>query len=197
MDLLGDIVGFMDEPIPSFFFDVLVLEEFDIDNPLGMASAVADLATGGSGFQSISGLELSFSTGTHQEAGWSTPRPLFEKMNNSEVTMIRYLRPRHVGVMGFSFDSFSGWCQDTFSSAKTWESPVVTKDILIFVYHPSIKNPLPVGPASFPVAGFLLQEAYPTKWSISDLDSLNDSDPIKETIGFQFTEIQRLAVPPA
>lgn len=197
MDLLGDIVGFMNEPIPSFFFEVQVLDKFDMSNPLAIAGAVADLATGGGAFQSISGLEVAFSVDYINEAGWSTPRPTFSKMNNSEVTLVRYLKPKHIGIMGFSLDAFSGWCQETMTAAKKWEEQITTKDVLIFVYHPSIKNPLPIGPASFPVAGFLLQEAFPTKWSISDLDSLNDSDPVKETIGLSFTEIQRLAVPPA
>lgn len=202
MDLLGNIVGFMNEPIPSFFFEALVLESFDTSDPLAMAKATTALAAQAldpiaTAFSEISGLEIALSTGVINEAGWSTPRPVFEKMNTSALVMKRYLRPHHVGIMGFSLDPFSGWCQDTIKAAKTWETAIVPKDILIFIYHPMIKNPLPVGPSSFPVAGFLAQEAFPTKWSISDLNSTEEGQPIVETIELQYTELQRLAVPPA
>ncbi len=208
MSLLGDVVGFMNEPIPSFFFEVLVLEnpiKKDAEgkiNKLEMAKASAALAAqvldpGATAFQQVSGLGITLETETFNEAGWSTPRNIFKNMKNDQVTLTRYLRPRHVGVMGFSADAFSGWCQDTVKAAKTWESQITPKDVMIFIYHPMIKNPLPVGPASFPVAGFLLQEAYPVEWSISELDSMNENEPIKETIALKFTELQRLAVPPA
>jgi len=202
MDLLGNVVGFMNEPIPSFFFDVLFLEEFDLSNPLASASAMTSLAAQAldpvaAAFSEVSGLEITIGTESINEGGWSLPRASFDKMSNSELTLKRYLRPRHIGVMGFSLDPVSGWCQETVDSAKTWSAPIYKKDILIFIYHPMIQNPLPVGPSAFPVAGFLVREAYPTKWSISDLNSTDESQPVIETIGFQYTELQRLAIPPA
>ena len=203
MDLLGNIVGFLNEPVPSYFFEVMILESaFDFNNPLAMTSAIASLAIQvldpvSCAFSEVSGLEISLDVGEFSEAGWSTPRPLFNKMTNSALTLKRYLRPRHIGVMGFSLDPVSGWCQDTVQAAKTWEKRMYTKDIMIFVYHPMIQNPLPVGPAAFPIAGFIAQEAFPVKWSISDLSSTEEGQPIIETIEFKFTELQRLAVPPA
>lgn len=202
MDLLKNILGFMNEPIPSFFFEVLFLEKFDLSSPFAMMSATASLAVQAldpvaCAFSEVDGLNIALETTSINEAGWSTPRPVFDKMKNDELTLTRYLRPRHIGVMGFSLDPVTGWCQDTVKAAKTWKTQIVTKDILVFIYHPMIQNPLPVGPSSFPVAGFLVQEAFPKEWGISSLSSTNSGEPIKETIKFGYTELQRLAIPPA
>jgi hypothetical protein len=198
MDLLSNIAGFMNEPIPSFFFEVLFLEEFDMANPLAMKKATASLAVQvldpiSAAFTEVSGLEIALNVEELNEAGWSTPRPHFSKMSNSALTLKRYLRPRHIGIMGFSLDPVSGWCQETVKAAKTWESKVVTKDILIFIYHPMIKIPI-IG-SSVPVAGFLVQSAFPTKWAVSDLSSTEEGQPIIETIEFKYTELHRLEVP--
>ncbi len=204
MGLFGNIMGFLEEPVPSFYFEVEVQER--LDSASGIAStvmgAVSSLILGDSApssnansYQSVEGLGISFSTGTINEAGWSSPRPTFDKMNNDELTLVRYLRPKHMGIMGFSLDPMSDWCKKTMDSAKRWHESIETKDVMIYIYHPAIKNPLPVGPSSFPVAGFLAQEAYPIKWAISGLDSMNESEPIKETIVLRYTEMQRLEVP--
>ena len=202
MDLAGNIVGFMNEPIPSFFFDVLFLDDnFDPSNPLASKSALASLALQAldpiaAAFSEVSGLEMAFSTETVNEAGWSLPRDSFDKMTSSELELKRYLRPRHIGVMGFSLDPVSSWCQKTFESAKTWAKAITKKDILIFIYHPMVKNPLPIGPSAlFPVAGFLVKEAFPVKWTVSPLNSTDDSQAITETISFKYTELTRLAIP--
>lgn len=202
MDVLKNITKFLNEPIPSFFFEVLFLERFDLSNPLAMVSATASLAVQAldpvaTAFSEIDGLEIALNTEDHQEGGWSVPRPMFTNVTASSITLKRYLRPRHIGVMGFSLDPVSGWCQDTVRSTKIWHQKIITKDILIFIYHPMIQNPLPVGPSSFPIAGFMAQEAFPVKWGISSLSSTNDGEPIVETIEFKYTELQRLAIPPA
>ena len=200
---MDTIIGFLNEPIPSYFFEVMFLDDpFDADNPLAMTSAIASLAIQvldpvACAFSEVSGLEIALDVGEYSEAGWSTPRPMFNKMTNSALTLKRYMRPRHIGVMGFSLDPVSGWCQETVIAAKTWESKITTKDLMIFIYHPMIQNPLPIGPAAFPIAGFLVQEAFPTKWSISDLNSTEEGQPMIETVEFKFTELQRLAIPPA
>ena len=201
MDALGNIANFLNEPMPSFFFEAVVLEKFDVSDPLAMAKATTALAAQAldptaTAFTEINGLEIGLEVGSINEAGWSTPRPVFDKITTGTLEMKRYLRPRHVGVMGFSADPFTGWCQDTVKAAKTWQTAIVPKDVLVFIYHPMIKNPLPVGPSSFPVAGFIAQEAFPVKWSVSGLSSTNESEPIIETIELKYTELQRLAVPP-
>ena len=199
----SDMLGFFNEPIPSFFFEVFFMpDEFDPNDGLAFTKAMADLAIqlldpGANAFKSVSGMEIAFSMESINQGGWSTPTQTFGKLNNAEITLTRYLRPRHIGIMGFSLDPISGWAQETVQAAKTWEKRMYMKDVLIFIYHPLIKNPLPVGPQSFPISGFLLKRAMITKWSVSDLDSLNVNDPIVETIGLQCEEIQRLAVPPA
>ena len=38
------------------------------------------------------------------------------------------------------------------AAAKDWESQITLKDLIIVVYHPQVKNPLPIGPAAFPIA---------------------------------------------
>ncbi|MDC0231639.1 phage tail protein [Aureispira] len=203
MDALSAIVDFLNEPIPSYFFEVLFLDDpFDAEDPLAMTKAAASLAIQvldpvACAFTEVDGMEINLDTTTLKEAGWSSPRSHFTGMSYSDITLKRYLRPRHIGVMGFSLDPVSGWCQDTIQAAKTWEKKVVTKDLMIFIYHPMIQNPLPIGPAAFPIAGFIVQEAYPCKWSISTLSSTEDSSPVIETVSFKFTELQRLAVPPA
>jgi len=199
----SDMLGFFNEPIPSFFFEVMfIADKFDPTDPFAMPSAMADLAVqaldpGANAFKSVSGMEIAFSMESINQGGWSTPTQTFGKMNNAEITLTRYLRPRHIGIAGFALDPISGWAQDTVQAAKTWSKRMYTKDVLILIYSPLIKNPLPVGPQSFPISGFLVQQAIPSKWSVSDLDSLNVNDPIVETIGLQCTEIQRLAIPPA
>jgi hypothetical protein len=67
---------------------------------------------------------------------------------------------------------------------------------MICIYHPMIQSPIPggIGPSSFPVAGFLVHEAFPTSWGISDLSSSGGDTPIKETIKFKYTEIERLKI---
>ena len=196
MDLLGDIAGFMNEPIPSFYFEVTLLASGDFSEKAALSMGMQMLDDDASAFHQVTGLKMSYSTESWNEAGWAVPRASFEKINSEPVTLVRYLRLRHIGVSGFAADPFSGWCQETTHATKTWKHAIQKKDVIIQIYHPSIKNPLPVGPSSFPVAGFLLLDAYPVEWSISDLDSTNDSDPIKETIALQYTEMQRLAVPP-
>jgi hypothetical protein len=202
MDLMKNIAGFMNEPIPSFFFEVLVIEKFDLSNPFALTAATASMAMQAldpiaTAFSDVQGLTVSFKTTEINEAGWSSPRPTFDRVNNDELTLVRYLRPRHIGVMGFSLDPLTGWCQETMQTVKTWEAQVVKKDVMVFIYHPMIQNPLPVGPSSMPVAGFILQDAFPTSWGVSDLSSTAGDAPIKETIKFKYTEIQRLAIPPA
>ena len=199
MDLLSTISGFMNEPIPSFFFEVLFFERTDSLIPKSMsisASLAMQADPMATAFTDVGGLNMSFDTIALNEAGWSTPRPSFDKIKNEELTLQRYLRPRHIGVMGFSLDPTSEWCQKTMTSAKTWEEKIEVKDIMICIYHPMIQNPLPVGPSSFPVAGFLIHEAFPTSWGISDLSSTAGDVPIKETIKFGYTEIERLKIPP-
>ncbi|MFT5646111.1 MAG: hypothetical protein ACI976_000789 [Aureispira sp.] len=197
MDLLSTISGFMNEPIPSFFFEVFV---YDIPAPGSISlSVTASLAMQvldpvATAFSDISGLDMSFATTPINEAGWSTPRPSFDKINNEELVLQRYLRPRHIGLGSFSLDPTSEWCQNTMQSAKTWSETIKVKNIMICIYHPMIQNPLPIGPSSFPVAGFLVHEAFPTSWGISDLSSTAGDTPIKETIKFKYTEIERLKV---
>lgn len=196
-----DIIGFLNEPIPSFFFEALFITDFDVSKPFALTGALASLAAqmidpGGVAFTEVSGLELGIETGSINEAGWSSPRPEFSRMANGTVTMKRYLKPRHVGIGTFSADPISGWCISTMKAAKTWEHQIQKKSILIFIYHPMIKNPLPVGPASLPIAGFWVRDAFPVKWGVSDLNSTEESQPIIETIEFKYTEIQRLALPP-
>ncbi|WMX14630.1 MULTISPECIES: phage tail protein [unclassified Aureispira] len=201
MDLLSNIVGFMNEPIPSFFFEVLFFERSDSFSfktmSISASLALQALDPMATAFSDVQGLKMSFATTPLNEAGWSTPRPSFDKIDNDELVLQRYLRPRHIGVMGFSLDPTSEWCQKTMSSAKTWEEKIEVKDIMICIYHPMIQNPLPIGPSSFPVAGFLIHEAFPTSWEISDLSSTSGDAPIKETIKFKYTEIERLEIPPS
>ena len=46
MDLLGSIVGFLNEPVPNYFFEVMFLDDpFDKDDMFAMTSALASLAT--------------------------------------------------------------------------------------------------------------------------------------------------------
>jgi hypothetical protein len=187
----------MNEPIPSFFFEVFVYDIPTAGAPsLSVTASLAMQALDpvATAFSDISGLDMSFATTSINEAGWSTPRPSFDKINNEELVLQRYLRPRHIGLGSFSLDPTSEWCQNTMQSAKTWSEKIVVKNIMICIYHPMIQNPLPIGPSSFPVAGFLIHEAFPTSWGISDLSSTAGDAPIKETIKFKYTEIERLKV---
>lgn len=206
---LSDALGFMNEPIPSFYFEVVISDLPDVGGgdflssmlQKGMemvtSAILGDEASNSASFESVSGLKLSFATTPISEGGWSTPRPSFDKVENGEVELKRYLRPKHLGIGSFSLDPFTDWCQDTMETVKKWDKQVKKKNITILIYHPALKSPLPsgIGPSSVPVAGFALLEAFPTEWGISDLTSTNDSDPIKETIKLKFTEIKRLKIP--
>lgn len=196
MDFLKNLIGFMNEPVPSFFFEVLFLEESD--TLFGSATALMTRALDpvANAFTEVDGLNIAFDTDSFNEAGWSSPRPIFKSMKNEELTLTRYLRPRHIGMMTFGLDPITGWCQETMKSAKTWETQIVKKHVLIYIHHPMMQTPPPIAsPSPFPVAGFLVREAFPTSWGVSPLSSTNSGEAIKETIKFGYTEIERLVIP--
>lgn len=190
MDFLNNLMGFMNEPVPSFFFEVQFLEESNALMGSAKSMIAGALDPEANAFTDVDGLNIAFETTSINEAGWSSPRPVFDKMKNEELTLSRYLRPRHIGgMLTFSMDPITEWCQETMEAAKTWEKQVVKKNVLIYIYHPM----MPTKP-SIPVAGFLVHEAFPTSWGVSPLSSTNTGDPIKETVKFGYTEIERLVI---
>lgn len=196
MDALTSIMDFLNDPVPNFFFGVFVLDDplASATSAVGMISQLDPTATA---FTEISGLEIGMEVGTTvNEGGNSIPIRLPDRIKTDILTLKRYLRPRHIAIGGFSLDPLTGWAQEVFTAAKSWEDQIQPKDLIIVIYHPQIKNPLPVGPAAFPIAGYLVLRAYPTKWGTSDLNSTSDSEAIVETFEFSYEEIQRLAIPP-
>lgn len=197
MDALSNIIGFLNDPVPNFFFGVFVL-----DNPLASATSavgmISQLDPIASAFTEVSGLELSLDNAatTVSEGGNQIPIRLPGRIKTETLTLKRYLRPRHIAIGGFSLDPLTGWAQEVFSAAKTWEDKIVVKDLIIVVYHPQIKNPLPIGPSAFPIAGYLVLRAYPMKWATGDLSSTSENEPVTETFEFSYEEMQRLAIPP-
>jgi len=187
----------MNEPVPSFFFGVQIV---DIIGDLTSAiSAVKGLITQmdpvASAFTEVSGLEIGLDTTAWEEGGNQIPVKLPGRMKNETLTLKRYLRPRHIAIGGFSLDPLTGWAQETLDAGKSWETTIVPKNIIVVVYHPQVKNPLPVGPSAFPVASYLVSRAYPIKWATGDLNSTSE-DPIPETFEFAYSEISRVQVPP-
>lgn len=197
MDTLKSIMSFLNEPVPSFFFGVLIVDI--VDNLLSSPSAVTGLLTQmdptASAFTEVSGLELGLNTTDWEEGGNQIPLKLPGRMKNETLTLKRYLRPRHVAVGGFALDPLTGWAQETFEAAKSWETSIVPKNIIVVVYHPQVKSPLPVGSSAFPVASYMVERAYPIKWATGDLNSTSE-DPIPETFEFAYSEISRVQVPP-
>jgi len=188
----------MNEPVPSFFFEVIVLDSLGASIANAVKKAKSEMSSesldkAAAAFSEVNGLEIGLEVGSINEAGWSTPRPVFERMSTGVLELKRYLRPRHIGEMGFGLDPFSGWCQDTVKAAKTWETAVKPKDVVVLIYHPMIRTGQS-GNSSVPVAGFIAQEAFPSKWGISSLNSTDESQPIIETIELRYTELQRLVV---
>lgn len=202
MDALSNIVSFLNDPVPNFFFGVLVVDNpFAAGGSLNASAAVgliSQLDPVASAFTEVSGLELSFDNAaqTISEGGNQLPIRLPGRIKTETLTLKRYLRPRHIAISGFSLDPLTGWSQTVFDTAKTWSKQLELKDLIIVVYHPQIKNPLPIGPSAFPIAGYLVLRAYPMKWATSDLNSTSDSEAIVETFEFSYEEIKRLAIPP-
>lgn len=195
MDALQNVISFLNDPVPNFFFGVLV-----VDNPLASATSavgmISQLDPVASAFTEVSGLELGMNTDEIQEGGNQIPLRFPKGVKADTLKLKRYLRPRHIAVAGFSLDPLTGWSQEVFEAAKKWEKEIPVKDLIIVIYHPQIKNPLPVGPSAFPIAGYLVLRAYPIRWATSDLNSTSDSEPITEEFEFSYEEIQRLAIPP-
>jgi phage tail-like protein len=196
MDALKNIIGFLNDPVPNFFFGVLV-----VDNPMASAKAavgmISQLDPIASAFTEVSGLEVGMDLESNiSEGGNQIPIRLPGRIKADTLKLKRYLRPRHIAVGGFSLDPLTGWSQDVFTSAKTWADPIEVKDLIIVIYHPQIKNPLPIGPSAFPIAGYLVLRAYPVRWATGDLNSTSDSEPVTEEFEFSYEEIQRLAIPP-
>lgn len=188
MDFLQNALSFINEPVPKFFFEVLFIDRSG--GMMGLAkTALSALNSGNNGaFSDIDGLNISFSTTAVNEAGWSSPRPTFDKMVNEKLTLTRYVRPRHV-----ISDLVTEWCDETMEAAKTWNKRIVKKDVIINIYHPMVKLPasIPVGPSGIPVAIFNVIEAFPVTWKVDALSSTDSGSPLKETIELGYTEIKR------
>lgn len=194
--MLGLDIPFLDEPVPNFYFAVKIIDVPSFSNPLSAAKSIASMASqmdpAASAFTEVSGLSLEIETKAENEACNSIEIPFPSGVKNDALVLKRYVRPRHIGVGGFSADPITGWCQDTFAAAKNWLTGIKPKDIIILIMHPHLKLPLLNSGA---VAGYIAKNAYPVKW---DIDSLNSTDnqPLQETIEFKYRELQRIAVPP-
>lgn len=196
--MFGIDIPFLDDPVPNFYFGVLVLDNpFKTDSPLGGAQAligmISQLDPIASAFTEVSGLSLEINTEEAEEACNSIAIPLPKSVKNDTLVLKRYVRPRHIGVAGFSADPMTGWCQETFENAKNWKKSIQCKDIMIMVLHPHLKN-IPLL-NMVPVAGYLAKSAYPVKWEMDPLNSTSN-DALQETIELKYRELQRLAVPP-
>lgn len=192
MDFVKNALTFVNEPVPKFFFEVLFIDRSEgAGGMLGMAkTALSALNSGNNGaFSDIDGLNVSFSTTPVNEAGWSSPRPTFDRMVNEKLTLTRYVRPRHV-----ISDLMTTWCSETMDAVKTWNARVTKKDVIINIYHPMLKFPasFPVGPSGVPIAAFNIIEAFPVTWKVDALSSTDSGSPLKETIELGYTEIKRL-----
>lgn len=195
MDFAKNALTFINEPVPKFFFEVLFIDRPDSSKPQSMLASMAKTAlsalnSGNNGaFSDIDGLNVSFATTPVNEAGWSSPRPTFDKMVNEKLTLTRYVRPRHVVS-----DLMTTWCSDTMDAVKTWNARVTKKDIIINIYHPMLKLPaiFSMGPSGVPIAAFNIIEAFPVTWKVDALSSTDSGSPLKETIELGYTEIKRL-----
>jgi hypothetical protein len=200
LDALKTIKRFVDEPIPSFFFGAFFMDASPADGIMGAAqkatALLSQLDPTAGAFTEITGLTVGIEEDSKFDGGSNFNITLPKNLKTEKLTLKRYLRPRHVGVMGFSADPLTGWCQETMQTYKSWTKQLKLKHVLIIVYHPQIKNPLPIGPSAFPIAGFIAEEAYPVSWDISDLGSTSE-EPIQETITLAYKRMYRLSVPPA
>ncbi|MCH2042870.1 MAG: phage tail protein [Saprospiraceae bacterium] len=199
--LVTTISDFINDPIPSFYFGVSIVDStpesfLGAIGGAGASSVIQALDPVATAFTEVSGLEMGLDSGsvTWEEGGNSVPIKLPGRLKNDVITLKRYLRPRHIAVGGFSLDPLTGWASETFERARYWSDKLVVKDLYIVVYHPQVKNPIPVGPSALPIAGYHVQGAYPTKWSMSDLSSTNESDPITETFEFTYQDMDRIKV---
>jgi phage tail-like protein len=195
--MFGIDIPFLDDPVPNFYFGVIIVDNPLAGNgPLGAAQIVgmlSQLDPIASAFTEVSGLSLEIDTDSVNEAANSIAIPLPKSVKNDTLVLKRYVRPRHIGVGGFSADPLTGWCQDTFEAAKQWKKSIKPKDVMIMVLHPHLKN-IPLL-NMIPVAGYLAKNAYPTKWEMDSLNSTSN-DALQETIELKYRELQRLAVPP-
>ena len=176
---------FLDEPVPNFFFSVKVLDNGSVSSAI--LSMASQLDASASAFVEVSGLTLGIEVKGEKEACNAIEIPLPGGLTNEALTLKRCVRPRHIAG-----DPMTTWCQETFEAAKHWKKGIKTKDILILIMHPHLKNIPFVN--TVPVAGFLVKKAYPVKW---DMDSLNSTgnEPLQETIELKYRDFQRISVP--
>lgn len=195
--MFGIDIPFLDDPVPNFYFGVMVLDNPFGGGALGAAKSIMGMVSQldpiASAFTEVGGLSMEIETTPFNEAANSIAIPLPTSVKNDTLTLKRYVRPRHIGVGGFSADPMTGWCQETFEAAKQWKKSIQPKDVMIMVLHPHLKN-IPLL-NMVPVAGYLAKNAYPVKWEMGDLSSTSN-DALQETIELKYRELQRLAVPP-
>ncbi len=195
--MLSDIKNFINDPVPNFYFGVMFMESLTSGSATArMAAAtgmIAQMDPVASAFTEVSNLTMSIATEPKAEIGNSIAIPFPKNFNSESLTLKRYVRPRHVVGSGIA-DPLTGWCVQTFEASKKWQKSIKLKDIIITVLHPQFRNVPLLGSVPVPVAGYLVFDAYPTKW---DMDALNSTsnEALQETFEFAYRDIQRINIP--
>jgi phage tail-like protein len=199
LDAISNMMGVIREPIPSFFFEVVVVDPDPasfLDGAAAIAQATAQaLDPTLSAFSEISGIVIGTETDTIVSGGENIPTSVPTKTKNGTLTLKRYVRPTHIGVGRFSLDPLTGWVKDTLDLMETWSESINLKDMLIMVYHPMIQNPVPAGPKALPILVYHVQNCYPITWTLGDLNSTDETTPLSETFEFAYKQLKRLEVP--
>ena len=207
LNFITNALRFVNEPVPSFFFGVFLVDanvtslgvtadaaataQRYASSAIGILSQADPIAAA---YTEVTGLSVGADEESKFDGGSNLNIVLPKGLKTDKLTLKRYLRPRHMAVGGFSLDPITGWCQQTMDIYKKWHRKIVLKHVMVVIYHPQLKNPLPVGPSAFPIAGYMAEEAYPLSWYISDLGSMTE-EPIVETIELSYKRLYRLSLP--
>ena len=120
-------------------------------------------------FKEVSGLTMEIGTTEIEEGGtlFKHRVPTTSKTNN--LVLKRGLMPKNSAVFT--------WCQDTIGGEL--QDFIETKTIMVHLLDPSRK----------PLKSWSFKNAWPVKWSLSDLNSMNNDIAI-ESLEFAFSTFQ-------
>lgn len=140
-------------PPVGFHFDVRILDAYD----------AAGIATGALGatkdvdgsFQEVSGISVEIETDPQREGGEN--RIVYKLPKGISYTPLQLKR----GLVS-SFSALGEWCKETFEVG--FDDVITTKDVFVSLLNED----------NFPLMGWVFIGAYPTKWSVSSFNAMNN-----------------------
>lgn len=120
-------------------------------------------------FQEVSGINIEMDLMDHKEGGnnnfvWKLPKPpKYDRLKLSRGVMLRS-------------SVFRDWCQTCLINNYDLSNPIVLKNVTVMLLDPEGR----------PAMKWTFYNAYPVKWSLSDLDAIKNQILV-ETVELTFT----------